>query len=203
MIELIERRGLEGLREAIIKRAEEEAARIIKEAEEEVRAEVERARRAKDDEVKAIKERLLKEAEVEAARILARARIRAKNIVLEAKNRVIEEIIELAKRALSGYSLEREGSLAHLLRESVVALGGGKLRVMVSKGDLEIVKRLIQGDEEFSKKVREVAETECSGGVIVEEVNGGVRIDNTYEARLAMLIPRFLPIIEKELLKGA
>ncbi|MEM2882539.1 MAG: V-type ATP synthase subunit E [Candidatus Bathyarchaeia archaeon] len=200
---MAERRGLEGLRKAIIERAEEEARRIVKEAEEEARAEVERARRAKDEGAKALRERLLKEAEVEAARILARARIRAKNIVLEAKNKVIEEVIESAKRSLSGHSLGRKASLAHLLRESVVALGGSRLRVMVSKGDLETAKGLIQGDEELSKRVEEVAEAECSGGVIVEEVDGGARIDNTYEARLAMLISRLLPMIGKKLPKGA
>lgn len=200
---MIERRGLENLRDAIMERAREEADRILREAEEEARAEVERARRAKEEEAKALRDRLLKEAEVEAARIMARARIRAKNIVLEARNKVIDEVIRRAKETLSGHSLGREGSLSRLLRESVEALGGSRLRVLVSKGDLEIARRLIQGNGDLSKRVEEVAEAECSGGVIVEEVDGGVRIDNTYEARLAMLIPRLLPMIAKELPKGA
>ncbi len=198
-----ERRGLEGLRDAIMERAREEADRILRGAEEEAKAEVESAKRAKEEEARVLREKLLKEAEVEAARIIARARIRAKNIVLEAKNRVIEEVIESAKRSLSGHSLGREASLARLLRESARGLGGSRLRVMVSRGDLEIAKRLIQGDGELSKRVEEIAEAECSGGVMVEEVDGGVRIDNTYEARLAMLIPRLLPMIGKELPKGA
>lgn len=197
------RRGLEGLRDAVMERAREEADRILRGAEEEARAEVERAKEAKDEEAEVLRKRLLKEAEVEAARIMARARIRAKNIVLEAKNKVIEEVIESAKRSLSSHSLGREMSLAHLLRESARSLSGSRLRVMVSKADLEIVRRLIQGDEELSKRVEEVAEVECSGGVVVEEVDGGARIDNTYEARLAMLISRLLPMIGKKLPKGA
>ena len=200
---MAEPRGLEGLRDAIIEKAKEEADRILREAEEEARAEVEGARRAKEEEAKALGERMLKDAEVEAARILAQARIRAKSIALEAKNRIIEEIIKAAKGALSGRSLERAKSLACLLKESVDALGGGGLRVLVSKGDVEVAKRLIEEDGELSRRVEEVVGIECSGGVVVEEMNGGVRVDNTYETRLGMLIPRILPIIGKELSEGA
>jgi V/A-type H+-transporting ATPase subunit E len=199
---LIERRGLEGLRDVVIEKAKEEAERILREAEEEARAEVEGARREKEKEARALGERILRDAETEAARILARARIRARNIVLEAKNEVAEEVIKEAKRILGGNPRERMESLARLIRESVSAIGGSGLRVMVSKGEVEIARELIEGDEDLSKRVEEVVGMECSGGVVVEELNGGLRIDNTYESRLGMLIPNILPMIGKELRGG-
>jgi vacuolar-type H+-ATPase subunit E/Vma4 len=40
------------------------------------------------------------------------------------------------------------------------------------------------------------------GGVIAEDVEGKLRIDNTYETRLEMLLPKLLPKISKELFEA-
>ncbi len=37
------------------------------------------------------------------------------------------------------------------------------------------------------------------GGVIAENIDGKLRIDNTYETRLEMLLPKLLPEISKVL----
>jgi len=62
--------------------------------------------------------------------------------------------------------------------------------------------KLVGKDKELAAKVAEIKEHSASGGVIIEDVEGRVRIDNTYETRLEMLLPRLLPEIGKELFGG-
>ena len=64
------------------------------------------------------------------------------------------------------------------------------------------VKKLLEADKEFSGKIVEVRESDCLGGVIAEDVEGKLRIDNTYEIRLEMLLPKLLPKISKELFEA-
>jgi vacuolar-type H+-ATPase subunit E/Vma4 len=40
------------------------------------------------------------------------------------------------------------------------------------------------------------------GGVIAEDVEGKLRIDNTYETRLGTLLPKLLPEISKKLFEA-
>ena len=48
----------------------------------------------------------------------------------------------------------------------------------------------------------EVREYNCLGGIIAEDIEGKLRIDNTYETRLEMLLPQLLPKISEELFKA-
>ena len=61
------------------------------------------------------------------------------------------------------------------------------------------MKKLVEKDKELAGKIVEIREHHGMGGVIVEDIDGKVRIDNTYETRLEMLLPRLLPEIGKEL----
>ena len=61
---------------------------------------------------------------------------------------------------------------------------------------------LIKPDKQLAGKIAEIKEFDCTGGVIVEDVDGAIRVDNTYDTRLEMLLPKLLPEIGKELFRG-
>jgi vacuolar-type H+-ATPase subunit E/Vma4 len=54
----------------------------------------------------------------------------------------------------------------------------------------------------LSAKILEVREVDRLGGVIAEDAEGKLRIDNTYETRLEMALPKLLPKISEELFKA-
>jgi vacuolar-type H+-ATPase subunit E/Vma4 len=64
------------------------------------------------------------------------------------------------------------------------------------------VKKFLEADKELAGKIVEIREYNCLGGVIAEDVEGKLRIDNTYETRLEMLLPQLLPKISEELFKA-
>ncbi len=190
--------GMDKIREAILAKVEAEAQGIIKEAEEKAREEIEKAQKQRERRFEEVGRRLMEEAEGEAARIQAQASIRARQEVLAAKAGIIGEITDRVKRVLEGVSGDESAKLS-LIREALDGLGVDKARIYVSPKDVGEVKRLVEGDRELGARIVESREFDCSGGVIAEDIAGKVRIDNTYETRLEILLPKILPQIEGEL----
>ena len=189
---------MEKISEAILSKVRAEAQNIIKDAEEKAReeiAKVERQQNAKLDEEKRM---MIERAEKEAARILAQASIRARQELLEAKASIIDEVVNGVKNALSGISSD-ESSLLNLTKEAINGLGVDKVRIYVSPRDVSAAQTMVRVHGELASKVVEIKEYDCMGGVIAEDIDGKVRIDNTYETRLEMLLPRLLPEVNKEL----
>jgi V/A-type H+-transporting ATPase subunit E len=193
--------GMEKISEAILDRVKVDAQNIVKEAENKAREGIEKAKKQQKAKLEEDRGKLIEEAEAEAARILAQASIKVRQELLTAKTAVIDEIVGRAKKALSGSSHD-ESLVLNLTKEAINTLDIDKARVYVSPRDSAAVKKLIKGDKELASKVTEVKEFDCTGGVIVEDIDGKIRIDNTYETRLEMLLPRLLPEINKELFKG-
>ncbi len=172
---------------AIIKEAEERAEQRIKAAQEQQRAKVEEQKR-----------KLLNEANAEAIRILAQAAIKGRQEILAAKTAVVNEVIDRANKQLASLAGD-EKILANLTKEGMNILGGDKVRVYVAAKDMAALQKLVKEDKDFAKRVVEVKRQDSLGGVIVEDMEGKNRIDNTFETRLEMLLPRLLPEIGKEL----
>jgi len=189
---------MEKLSEAVLRKVRAEARSIIQEAEEKAREEIEKAKRQREARFEEERSRMLGEAEEEAARILAQASIKARQQLSSAKAEVIAKIIDGARKELSQIPTD-ENHLLHLIREGMDGLGMDRARIYVSPKDLNTAKKCLQTDKEFSDRIIEVKEFNCLGGVIVEDVEGKLRIDNTYETRLEMLLPKLLPEISKEL----
>jgi V/A-type H+-transporting ATPase subunit E len=144
---------------------------------------------------------MLAGAEEEAARILAQASIKARQQISAAKADVITRITDNARRELSRIPLE-ERSFLNLAREAVAGLGGYNGRIYVAPKDVAAAKKSLAADKELSSKISEVRETNCIGGVIAEDPEGKLRIDNTYETRLDMVLPKLLPRISNELFEA-
>jgi V/A-type H+-transporting ATPase subunit E len=192
--------GMEKISEAILSKVRREADDIIRAAEEKAQQEVAKAQKQRESRFEEEKLERMEQAEEEAARILAQASIKARQEVLSAKADIIDEIIARVKGALERVSSD-EGAKLGLIQEALKGLGVDKARVYVSPKDLGEVKRLLKADRELGGRIVEIREFDCRGGVIAEDIEGKVRIDNTYETRLELLLPRILPQLEEELFR--
>ncbi len=192
---------MERISQAVLNKVRAEAQSIIEEAEEKTREEKEKAKRQREARFAEERSRMVKEAEEEASRILAQASIQARQQLSSAKAAAIAKIIDGARKDLSQVTTD-ENQLANLIKEGLNALGVSKARVYVSPKDLNTAKKLIAEDRELSAKVVEVRESNCLGGAVVEDVEGKLRIDNTYETRLETLLPKLLPDISKKLFEA-
>jgi len=189
---------MEKIGAAILDKVKAEADGIIKEAKSKAKQEVEQAKKQQTARLEEEKAKIIQEAREEATRIEAQASVKARQELSKAKADVIDEIISGVKKALSATSGDKS-LLVSLVKEAVDALGIDKGRVYVSAKDVGAVKKLLDGDKALAAKIAEVKEFDCTGGVIVEDIDGKVRIDNTYDTRLEMLLPQLLPEIGKEL----
>jgi len=192
---------MEKISEAVVGKVKLDAQKTVKEAEEKALEEIEKARKQRAVRFAEERGRTLGEAEEEVARILAQASIKARQQLSSAKADAISKIIDGARKELSQVSSD-ETHVLNLIREAVEGLGVDKARIYVSPRDVSNVKRFLEADKELSGKIVEVKEYNCLGGVIAEDIEGKLRIDNTYETRLEMLLPQLLPKISEELFKA-
>ena len=193
--------GMEKISDAILDKVRVEAQDIIKEAEEKAGERVEKAKRQREAKLEEEKGKLIEEAKEEATRILAQSSITARQELLLAKTRIIDEIINRVKKTLSGISGD-ESSPLDLIKEAINALDSDKARIYVSPKDVSSVRKSLKGDKQLADRITEIREFDGTGGVIVESNDGKIRIDNTYDTRLEMLLPKLLPEIGKELFQG-
>jgi vacuolar-type H+-ATPase subunit E/Vma4 len=193
--------GMEKIGEAILGKVRAEASGIIKEAEQKAAEEIEQAKKQQAARLEEEKSKLLQEARAEATRIEAQALVKARQELSQAKAEVINEIVSRVRSELAKV-VSSQSSLAGLIKEAVTTLGLSKERLYVSPRDLPAVKKLVAQDKELAGRVVEIKEHKSSGGVIVEDIEGKVRIDNTYETRLEMLLPRLLPEVAAELFRA-
>lgn len=190
--------GMEKISEAILAKVRVEAQDIVKDAKEKARERIEKAKKQQEARFGEEKNKLLEEAKGETARILAQASIRARQELLTAKTEIIDGIVSGVKKILADFS-GSESSPLNLIKEAADAIGIDKARVYVSPKDVAATQKLIKGDKELANKIVETKEFDCIGGVIVEDIDGRTRVDNTYDTRLEMLLPQILPEISKEL----
>jgi vacuolar-type H+-ATPase subunit E/Vma4 len=190
--------GMEKIGEAILDKVRAEAADIIKDSKVKAKQEIEGAKKQRGARLEEEKARILQGAGEEATRIEAQALVQVRQELSRAKAEVISEVISRAKKELAEISSDKS-SLASLIEEAVATLGAAKCRLYAAPKDASAARKLVEKDKELSAKVVEIKEHHSIGGVIVEDVDGKVRIDNTYETRLEMLLPRLLPEVGEEL----
>ena len=189
---------MEKISEAVVSKVRMEAQNIIKEAEEKAKEEREKARKQREAKLQEEKRKMLEEAEGEAARIVSQASIKARQKLSSAKTDIITKIIHRVKQELSESS-SNESYILNLIREAIDGLGRDKSRIYLSPENASTVKKFLEEDKELAGKIMEVKEGDFLGGVIAEDIDGKLRIDNTYETRLEMLLPKLLPELSKEL----
>jgi len=189
---------MQKISEAILDKVKGEAREIVEDAEAKARERVGKAEQQHQVKFEEEKKKLMEAAESEAARIRSRASMSAREELLNVKNDIINDIIKDIKKALAG-SPESDELALKMVREAVEAAGVEKARVYASKNNVAGLEKLIKADKKLSGKITEVIEYKCDGGALVEDIEGTIRIDNTFETRLDMLMSRVLPEINREL----
>jgi vacuolar-type H+-ATPase subunit E/Vma4 len=192
---------MEKLNQAVLSKVKSEAQSITQDAEKKAQEELEKARRQRDAQLVEERGRMLGQAEEEAARILAQSSIKARQQLSSAKANAIAKIIDGARQELSKTS-SNENHLLNLIREAINGLYADKSRIYLSPKDAGTAKKLLEADRALSSKIIEVRESNFMGGVVAEDVEGKLRIDNTYETRLETLLPKLLPEISKKLFEA-
>ena len=193
--------SMEKISGAILDKVRVEAQDIVEEAEEKARERIDRAKRQREAKLEEEKGKLIAEAKEEATRILAQSSITARQELLLAKTRIIDEIINGVKKTFSEISGDKS-SLLDLIKEAINTLDIDKARIYVSPKDVSSVRKYLKGDKKLADRISEIREFDGTGGVIAEDIDGKIRIDNTYDTRLEMLLPKLLPEIGKELFQG-
>ncbi|KAL2261697.1 hypothetical protein VTK26DRAFT_3597 [Humicola hyalothermophila] len=133
--------------------------------------------------------------------------------VLSARQELLDDIFAAAEKRLADASKDAaryEAALKGLLLEGFYVMNEPELRVRARKADHDIVRKAIdKAVEEYKEKTgRETAATideendlpsGGAGGVLVVGGNGKIEIDNTFEARLALLKESALPAMREAL----
>lgn len=189
---------MENISEAVISKVKVEALDIIKEAEAKAREEREKAIKQRGVKLHEEKQRLLGEARQEAARIVAQASIKSRQELSRAKNAVINKMTDRVRQELSQISSNEKYSMT-LIQEAVEAIGADKARIYVLPKSVDATRKLLESNKELANRITEVKEANFTGGIIAESIDGTLRIDNSYESRLEMLLPILLPEINNEL----
>ena len=190
--------GMGKIGEAILDKVKAEAKDIVKEAESRAKEEIEQAKKEHQVYVEGEKNRMLQHAREEAIRVQAQANVQSRQEISRAKADIVNEIVDRAREKLAS-TASKKSSLVLLLRDASELIGIGKGKAYVSAKDIDAVRKILAEDKELSARIAEVKECDCSGGVIVEDKDSKIRIDDTFDTRLEMLLPRLLPEIGKEL----
>ena len=191
--------GADKIREGVLNKAQAEAAQIVSEAESKAKELIEKTQFQNAQRLEQEKNKLVAEARRKASKILAQASLRTRQEILMQKNAVIKELFSGVKNRLSK-NMPDTKSLLRLLEETIEAFGTEqKIRISVSPKDLKAMREIIEGSDRLQERIMEVNETNCLGGVLAETLDGMVSIDNTFDTRLEMLMPKLLPEISREL----
>jgi vacuolar-type H+-ATPase subunit E/Vma4 len=187
------------IREAILDKAKGEASKIIKDAEAKAREMISDAEGQKDRKFEEEKKKVITEANREASKTLAQASLKARQNILANKDTVINEVIAKVKEELAK-EVKDKTLFERIIKEALDALESEeKMRLLVSSKDVGIVREVVGENGALKEKIEEVKEADYLGGVVVETIDGMVSIDNSFDMRLEMLMPKILPEIGKKL----
>lgn len=189
----------EKIRQAILSKAEQEAAGIVAEAQAKARDLIEKANKTRDLRFEQIRTKILSEARQQAEKVLAKGAVDARLAVLRQKDTLLREVISRVKQELSG-NVSHPQTWAGLIEETISGLEDSHLlRLRVAAKDLSAIKELVARDERLKNQIREITEVDCLGGLLAEDTQGKVSIDNTYDTRLEMLLNKILPEVGQKL----
>jgi vacuolar-type H+-ATPase subunit E/Vma4 len=193
--------GMDKISGAILDKVKIEAAAIISDAEARAKEEIAVAEKTKTARAEAQKNKLLDVAKAEAGRILAQSSIKSRQQLLTAKADIIEETTEKVRKAVVA-SKSSDVGMAKLIKEALSGLNTKDAILYVRASDVDMAKKVVAADKKLADMVNEVKETECTGGVIAEDTIGKTRIDNTFDTRQDILLPKLMPEVSKELFEN-
>lgn len=187
------------IRNAILKKAKSEADQIIADARTRATVMIDKAKEQRRYRFEDEKKKSISEARREASKLVAQSSLKSRQDILREKDAILNTIIEKVKDELSRTAMDKE-SFFSLIRETVEAFETDEqVVIFVSPKDLTTVRRFIEEDSDLKGKISDVKELDCLGGILAQTMDGMVNIDNTYDTRLEMLMPKILPEVGKNL----
>ena len=189
----------EKIRQAIMNKAEQEASSIVDDAQARAADLIEKAEKARDLKFEQIKNRILTEAKQESDKIIAKGAVDARLTVLKQKDLLLKKVISQVKEDLAKNPTLPQ-AWSGMIDEVISGFDDShKLRFRVASKDIEAVKNIVAESNTLGKQIEEVGEIDCLGGILAEDSQGKVSIDNTYDTRLEMLLNKVLPEIGQKL----
>ncbi|HDN02248.1 MAG TPA: hypothetical protein ENF42_04650 [Candidatus Bathyarchaeota archaeon] len=197
--------SLEELRKSVIEKARLKAEKILENARKQAEELVESAKREYMERLRQRKEEIITQVREEESRKYT-ARISELNAeLLKLKRKLIEDIVKEATERIKNLSkTERKESIKRLLKDSLGSgIIGGSFRVKVIERDLKLVKEAVK-ELGLQKDLiaAEIIPEDYLGGLIIENEDSSVAIDNTYRTRLERAIRIILGELNKEIFKG-
>jgi len=187
------------IRDAILEKAKGEAATIVVEAETRAAEMLQKAQNQKNEQFEDEKKRIISEARREASKLAAQASLKARQDILRQKDAILNRIRDKVKTELAETVMDKTLFLS-LVKETIDALETDRqLRILVAPKDAASVRGFVNEDNELKEMISDIREVNSLGGVIVETDNEMVSIDNSFDMRVEMLMPKILPEIGKKL----
>ncbi|WP_324734891.1 V-type ATP synthase subunit E [Thermococcus sp. SY098] len=181
--------------EEINREAEQKIRYILSEAEkqaEDIKAEAEKRARAKAE---WILRKAQTQAEIEKQRIIANAKLEIRKKRLALQEEFINEVLKSLKERLANLPKDEYlGVVKDLMLQAVKELGEDRIRVSSNEATLQLIAEKLEEIKAFlnEKTGREIRielgdKISTIGGVLVENADRTIRVDNTFEARIDRL----------------
>ncbi|ALM75770.1 V-type ATP synthase subunit E [Thermococcus barophilus] len=181
--------------EEINREAEQKIKYILSEAEkqaEEIKAEAEKRARTKAE---WILRKAQTQAEIEKQRIIANAKLEIRKKRLALQEEFINEVLRSLKERLANLPKDEYlGIVKDLMLQAVKELGEDRIRVSSNEATLQLIAEKLEEIKAFlnEKTGREIRielgdKISTIGGVLVENADRTIRVDNTFEARIDRL----------------
>jgi len=196
---MAEEATLERVSRAILERARKEAEAILEKARKEAEEIINKAKLRRKSEYEKESSKIIGAAKRKARAIIVQAVLKTRKEIAKTKYDIIRDIVEKAKEVLGKRKFDVEKSLRNLLLETVHMIPSEKVLVYVNPDDIKVIEKIIEKENLRNKVKKVLADKSISGGIIVSSVDGRFRIDNSYEARLEMVLSRIMPKLSREL----
>ena len=165
--------------EEIRQEAEREAERILKEAEREIEEMLERARQEAE-----------REAERRKRQEISATNLEVKRRLLTKKKEVLDEVLERLREKIANLpDKERRELLKTILQKH----GDKGVRVYCSEKDQKDVKRI--------SKLEVAGTIDCIGGVIIENEDGSIRLNYTFDEILQQVYDKNIKEVSERLFR--
>jgi len=182
--------ALEVLIEEIRKKGEEEIKKIREEAEKEAEQIIAEAKEKAEDILKKAKEDAEKEAERLRRQEISGVNLEMKRLMLNKRKEALESVFEIVKDRIKQMDSDTKRRLVeNLIKKNAV----GEMVIYSSKDDEPIVREVISGMSEL----RYGGNIDCLGGVILESLDGEVRINLTFDELLKQLYEQKMGEVSK------
>ncbi len=197
--------SLEELRKSVLQKAKDKAAKIIDEAKKEAQKIIDEAQQEYKRRLETERMKALSELRERWNREYVSKSMETNMKLLQLKRNLLNNLVEEAKKRLKELTPEaREQSIKNLLKESVnQSIIRGKFIIKVLPKDMEPLKKALK-ELGLTEKVAgvEKLDEKYLGGLLLENIDKTVAIDNTYSTRLKRALSILYDEVNKEILKG-